>query len=326
MRRRIERNNPLQSRFNRDYGKAKGAKIMKVMKFGGTSIGDGQCILHVAQIVKQYRENERLVVVVSAMRGVTDRLYQICKNYKSGAVNDAFADLNKLYESHKQALNSFRLNGRYKRSDQELMQLFGQLIVFLTLQKEYSSWGCDYVVSYGERFSSFLLSKALQRQGVAAKYVESSQFIVTNDEFGNARVLMEETKQKVEKHLFPLLIKGIVPVVTGFFGATIDGKVAVLGRGGSDYSATILAYALDAQEVILWKEVDGVYTIDPKKGNGGRLLTELSYKEASDLAKNGAKVLHPAAMEPVISKNIVVWVKNTFKPDLPGSKIWRGSL
>lgn len=299
---------------------------MKIMKFGGTSVGTGERMLHVAHIISEYATHERIAVVVSAMAGVTDRLYDVCKKYKSGEVKAAFDELNFLYEHHLQALDSFVLNGKYQRFHQELLQLFGQLMVFLTLQREYSSWGCDYVVSYGERFSSLLLTIALQKLGVSAKYMESSQFIVTNDEFGNAKVLIAETQQKVEKHLFSLIISGTIPVVTGFFGATREGKITVLGRGGSDYSATILANALDAQEVILWKEVDGVYTTDPKNGKDARLLSELSYSQAEELARNGAKVLHPAAMEPVVVKNIVVRVKNTFKPELPGSKIWKGGI
>ena len=112
--------------------------------------------------------------------------------------------------------------------------------------------------------------------------------------------------------------------MTGFYGATKDGRIATLGRGGSDYSATILAYALDAQEVILWKEVDGIYSADPKRENGAKLIPELSYRMAAELARNGAKILHPEAMEPVISKKIVIWIKNTFQPEFIGSKIWEG--
>lgn len=301
--------------------------FMKVMKFGGTSVGSGEKMLHVADIIKKYCEGERVVVVVSAMCGITDQLYAICLQYKEGKVAAAFESLNDLYNHHLNALKEMGLKGRsWEKAQNKMMVIFGQLVVFLTLQRQYCAWGCDHVVSYGERFSSLLLTIALQKAGVVAKLMESTKLIITDNEFGNAKVFMEDTQGKVEKYLFPQLLTNTVVVIPGFFGATRDGKVAILGRGGSDYSATVLAYALDAQEVILWKEVDGVYTKDPKKGNGAKLLSELSYSQASDMARNGAKVLHPAAMEPVMAKNIVVWVKNTFRPDLPGSKIWRGAV
>jgi len=201
----------------------------------------------------------------------------------------------------------------------------GQLITYLTFNKSYDLADYDYVVSYGERLSSYLLTLALKKIGVKALSINSADILVTTNVFGNAKVLFPETEERVEKILWPLLLDGLVPVITGFYGATYDGKIATLGRGGSDYTATTLAYTLDAQEVILWKEVDGIFTSDPKKYEQAKYLPEVTYNEAIKLAKNGAKILHPEAIEPVMEKEIIVWVKNTFNPDFTGSKIWKGN-
>ena len=170
------------------------------------------------------------------------------------------------------------------------------------------------------------MSATLNKIGVAAEPVDASNIIVASSEFSNARAILADTKIKANRFLLPLFSKRIVPVVTGFFGATKRGDIVTLGRGGSDYSATILGNVLDASEVILWKEVDGVFNGDPKKDKKAMFHPELTYKEALSLAKNGAKVLHPEAMKPVQSKGIVVWVKNIFKPESLGTKIWKGAI
>lgn len=299
---------------------------MKVMKFGGTSVGSGSRILHVAKLIKKYARQESIVVVVSAMAGVTDKLISIFNKYKSNELVEAKKELLKLYHLHIRAFDEIDLNKKIcVLMRKNLDNLFGELLVNLTVRQSYKPWDYDYVISFGERFAVQLLSCALSKRNVSSKYIDSSRLIITNNEFGNSKVLMKETKVKIEEVLFPMIMDGIVPVVTGFYGSTKDGRVATLGRGGSDYSATILAYALDAQEVILWKEVDGVFSHDPKKnGNGAKFLPQLTYAEAIKLAKNGAKIIHPHALDSMASKDIVVWVKNTFKPNLTGTKIWKG--
>lgn len=300
---------------------------MKIMKFGGTSVGDGKRILHVAKIIKDCFEEDRVVVVVSAMSGVTDKLISVFQKFKEKQHSKGIIALSQLYEMHVQALNELGFkNGRYLTIQSNLRIFFGELLTFLSFKKKYTMMDYDYVVSYGERLSCLLVAGALQKLEVIAEVVDSSRLIVTSGEFGNAKAILSDTEKLASKVILPLLIRGVIPIVTGFFGATRDGKVATLGRGGSDYSATVLAYALDAQEVILWKEINGIFTSDPKNGNGAIFIPELSYEKAIELAKNGAKVLHPEAMEPVISKNIIVWVKNTFKPDFIGSKIWKENL
>ena len=298
---------------------------MKVMKFGGTSIGSGRRILHVAKIIRDYSEKDRVVIVVSAMSGVTDKLIDVFKMFQKGQHSEGLINLGQLYEKHVLALDEFGFrNGRYLMIQNNLKNLFGELLTYLSFRKNYSMMDFDHIVSYGERWSCLLVAASLQKLETMAEVVESYKLIVTSSEFGNAKVHLSDTEKKASKVILPLLIKGVIPIVTGFFGATREGKIATLGRGGSDYSATVLAYALSAQEVILWKEVNGIFTSDPKNGNGARYIPELSYEKAVKLAKAGAKVLHPEAMKPVISKKIIVWVKNTFQPEFIGSKIWEG--
>ncbi len=299
---------------------------MKVMKFGGTSVGSGTHILHVAKIIRKYAKRESIVVVVSAMCGVTDKLISIFQKYKNNDLVEAKEELLQLYHLHMKAFDEIDLKKKICLSERKnLNSLFGELLLSLTVRRNDKPWDYDYAVSFGERFAVQLLSCALSKLKVSSKYIDSSGLIITNNEFGNSKVLMKETKVKIEEVLFPMIMDGIVPVVTGFYGSTKDGRVATLGRGGSDYTATILAHALDAQEVILWKEVDGVYSHDPKKnGNGAKFFPQLTFAEAIKLAKNGAKIIHPHALDSLASKNIIVWVKNTFKPDLAGTKIWKG--
>ncbi len=296
------------------------------MKFGGTSVGSGMRILHVAKIIRKYAKRESIVVVVSAMCGVTDKLISIFDKYKSNNIVEAKEELLQLYQLHMKAFDEIDLKKKICLSERKnLNRLFGELMVDLTVKRNYKSWDKDYVISFGERFAVQLLSCALCKLNVTSQFIDSSRLIVTNNAFGNSKVLMKETRVKIEEVLFPMIMDGIVPVVTGFYGSAKDGRIATLGRGGSDYSATILAHALDAQEVILWKEVDGVYSHDPKKnGNGAKFFPQLTYAEAIKMAKNGAKIIHPHALDSIASKDIVVWVKNTFKPDFAGTKIWKG--
>jgi aspartate kinase len=232
-----------------------------------------------------------------------------------------------LYEFHMLALDDLRLfNPKYNQIKQVLSDLFGLLSVYLKANREYSPKDYDYVVSFGERFSAVLLASALNKENTLAQPVDSAKVIVTTNKFNNARALIPQSIKQAHKILRPLLERNKIPVITGFYGATEEGIVATLGRGGSDYSATILAHVLDAKQVILWKEVNGVFSEDPKINKNAQFLPELSYEEALDLARKGAKILHPEAMLPVSSKAIPVWVKNTFNPKCIGTKIWKGDL
>ncbi|MCL4339045.1 aspartate kinase [Patescibacteria group bacterium] len=298
---------------------------MKIMKFGGSSVGSAQNILRVADIIKDHSSGGHVVVVVSAMRGVTDTLIDVYNFYKDGRYADAYEGLNSLYTLHLETLAGLKLKREmYEETHEKLVGLFGRLITCLTFKRGLADCGYDYVVSFGERLSCILLSAVLQHIKVRAREVDSAELILLSNESGNYKVSLEETREMTEQLIYKLIFKGVTPVVTGFYGGTKDGKVVTLGRGGSDYTATILAYALDASEVVLWKEVDGIFTGDPKKGNNAKFIAEISYVDALDMAQKGAKVLHPQALKPVAEKEITVWVKNTFRPEFAGTKIWKG--
>jgi aspartate kinase len=179
----------------------------------------------------------------------------------------------------------------------------------------------DEAVATGEKLSAGIVAALLECRGVPAAAVNGSEVIVTDAAFGNASPILDQTRARAEKVLGPHIAANTVPVVTGFNGATADGRPTTLGRGGSDFSASILAAVLDAEELWIWTDVDGIMTADPRVVADAAVLEEVSYNEAAELAYNGAKVLHPRTLAPLIEKQIPVWSKNSFRPELPGTKI-----
>jgi aspartate kinase len=179
----------------------------------------------------------------------------------------------------------------------------------------------DEAVAAGERLSAALMAACLQRRGVDAMAVNGWDVIVTDAVFGNASPLLPQTREKASALLLPALEQRRLPVVTGFNGATLDGRPTTLGRGGSDFSASILASVLDASELWIWSDVDGILSADPRLVPDARVLEEITYREAAELAYNGAKVLHPRTLAPLMEKGIPVWSRNSFNPSFPGTKI-----
>ena len=179
----------------------------------------------------------------------------------------------------------------------------------------------DIISSLGERLCAPMFAAALGQLGKNSKSVEATELIVTDSYHGGAEPRADETGQKCTAQLVPLLAAGEIPIVTGFIGAAQDGKLTTLGRGGSDYSATILGAALNADEIIIWTDVEGVLTADPRLVPDARTIPEISYREAAELAYFGAKVLHPKTLRPVLPKSIPVWIRNSFAPEKPGTKI-----
>jgi len=179
----------------------------------------------------------------------------------------------------------------------------------------------DEAIAIGERLSALLVSEHLRSIGVAAEAVNAAGVIVTDAVFNNASPVMEATNEKAQGRLVPKLKDGITPIVTGFNGATADGRPTTLGRGGSDFSASILAAALEASELWIWTDVDGIMTADPRLVPDARILDEITYSEAAELAYAGAKVLHPRTLAPLVERGIPVWSKNSFAPEKPGTRI-----
>jgi aspartate kinase len=188
---------------------------------------------------------------------------------------------------------------------------------------EVTARGLDTIVSLGERMNARVVAATFRTHNLDSQAVDATELIITDDAFQNAMPLMNETRHQLERRLVPLLDEGVIPVVTGFIGATVDEITTTLGRGGSDYTAAILGDCLDADEVWTWTDVDGVMTADPRVVSEARVIPEVSFNEISELAYFGAKVLHPKTIRPVLERDIPLWVKNTFNPSYAGTRISR---
>ena len=297
---------------------------MIVMKFGGTSVGDAECIRNAAKLVRDAAETHGpVVVVVSAMSGVTNMLIDAAFDAARGEGDAWLTAKDELLERHRNAV--LEVASDVKRGIVVLEQIEHLLDNFTNLCKsiavlgELTPRGLDVVSSFGERMSVGIVAEALRKEGVRAEAIESTELVITDHSFGNASPRMDLTRQKCRERLLPLLDKGIVPVVTGFIGATEEGVITTLGRGGSDYSAAILARCLDATDLWIWTDVDGVMTADPRVVPDARTLPRISYAEASELSYFGAKVLHPKTMRPAIEGGIPVRILNSFNPAHPGT-------
>jgi len=298
---------------------------LQVMKFGGTSVGDASCITRTAKIIARAAKENLCVVVVSAMSGVTNRLIEAAKTAQAGNAAEAEAIMDALRQQHETALSSLlpdeQKRARLRERMEQVLAEGRRLCEGTALLRELTPRTLDAISSLGERLSAPLVAAAVHELGVCSEAIEATELVVTDAFHGGAEPQMELTREKSQARLRPLLEKGIVPIVTGFIGATCEGQLTTLGRGGSDYSATILGAALDADEVIIWTDVDGVLTADPRLVPEARTIPVISYREAAELAYFGAKVLHPKTLNPVIQAAIPVWIRNSFTPEKPGTKI-----
>ena len=300
-------------------------KKLRVMKFGGTSVGDAGCIARVAKILKDAAKEGPVVAVVSAMGGVTNRLIEAAKCAEAGDAEHAHRIFEALRKQQDTALAAL-IRDDEKRNwlSASLAKTFAegeQLCKGTALLHELTPRTLDTISSLGERLSAPMVAGALQELGVPSEAVEATELIITDSYHGGADPIRERTRERSQARLKPLLERGIVPVATGFIGATESGVLTTLGRGGSDYSATILGAALDADEIIIWTDVDGVLTADPRLVKEARTIPEISYREATELAYFGAKVLHPKTLRAVEQAGIPVWIRNSFAPERTGTKI-----
>lgn len=296
-------------------------------KFGGSSLLGAERILHAAGLVRPVAQLMQVVVVVSAMKGVTDRLLSVAQALADNDKQRAKADAEAILRLHLDALRELALDGdEQDRVARDLQSLGRDLLHEIPAHNAGAAANAaaelfDRLASYGERFSARLFAAALERSGVAAVPVSSSEFVLTCDTFRDAKPYLEQTKQRGREVLLPLLADGIVPVVTGFIGATPDGRITTLGRNSSDFSGAIIAHVVDADELVIWTDVDGIYTANPNESAQARLLHDLSYEDAHALAASGAKVLHPHVLPLAAETEMTVWVRNTFKPHVRGTRI-----
>ncbi|HEC21330.1 MAG TPA: aspartate kinase [Chloroflexi bacterium] len=295
------------------------------MKFGGTSVGDADAITQVTEIVRQARAEtaEQVAVVVSAMSGVTDLLQSGVLCAAAGDATCHHEAARDLRERHEEAARRLLGDERdpFMEEINHLIEEYTRFCDSVRVLGEATPRALDYTMGLGERMSVRLVAAAMRQRGLEAQAVDATGVIVTDDRFQNAAPLLEETQASVDRVLVPMLERGIVPVVTGFIGATKEGISTTLGRGGSDYSAALLGVCLRSDEVWIWTDVDGVMSADPRIVPEARTIEVLSQREVSELAYFGAKVLHPKTIRPVLEAGIPLRVKNTFNPDHPGTLI-----
>ena len=299
-------------------------KDLLVMKFGGTSVGSAERMRAAARLSAGHKRQRPVAIVVSAMSGITDLLIETTKHAEAGDAAGRDANIRKIEERHAQACRELLPAAKQKpvlAGIRELVAEFDRISHGMLMLGDRPPRSVDEAIAIGERLSALMIAAFLNSAGTKAEAVNAADVIVTDAVFGSASPLMEQTTMKARKLLWPLIRRGVLPVVTGFNGATADGRPTTLGRGGSDFSASILAAALGARELWIWTDVDGIMTADPRLVPDARVLDEVTYREAAELAYNGAKVLHPRTLAPLVARHIPVWSKNSFAPEKPGTKI-----
>lgn len=294
---------------------------MKILKFGGTSVGDSRSIRNVLDIVSSYHEkNVAVAVVVSAMSGVTNKLIETGR--KASGTDESFRTLLKeIEEKHYQAIRDLIEAKRQSHVFAKVKYMFNELDDLLHgvfLLKELSLRTLDLVQSFGERLSAYVLSECLQQQGIEAEYLDSRTLVKTDKSFGRAKVNFKITNENIVNYFSH---RKSLQVITGFIGSTGQDETTTLGRGGSDYSASIFGAALDADEIEIWSDVDGVMTADPKSVKAAFSLSSISYSEAMEMSHFGAKVIYPPTLQPAFSANIPIRIRNTFNPSFEGTLI-----
>jgi aspartate kinase len=298
-----------------------------VMKFGGTSVATGENIRHAANLVAKYaKQGYSLIVVVSALNGTTDKLLEAAEKAQKGNEEHVRKFKQELLKRHLTAAAKAIENTHVRREiEQIIKKIINELEKVLTgisYVGEVTPKSKDYVLSFGERLSAPIVWGALRDLKLETQcFTGKEAGIVTDSNFGEASPLMNVTMHQLRERIEPLLEKHVIPVVTGYTAATQDGVVTTFGRGGSDYTATLIGAALAAEEVWIWTDVDGIMTADPKIIPSAKMLPELSYQEAAEMAIFGAKAMHPRALEPLIKENVPARIRNVFNPENPGTLI-----
>jgi aspartate kinase len=299
---------------------------MRILKFGAIAVSDAARLRDLVAIVRAaHQDDTALVVVCTALPGMTDMLLRAARGAAHGdeaAIEVARRDL---WSRHR-ALAERLVHDEWEREAlyrewAELLKLFDRVTRAIATLGEPSPRGSDAVASLGERFVAHLVAVALRQGGTPARVVDAAELIVTDDHFGAARPFPQESAERLRERLLPMGQAGIIPVVTGYIGATRGGVVTTLGRGGGDYTAALIGAALGADEVTLWTDVSGILTADPKIVPGARTLATLSYAEAAEIAALGPEVLHPRAIGPVAARGIPLRIRSVLRPDDPGTRI-----
>lgn len=298
---------------------------MIVIKFGGTSVGSIDRLKTAISIVEDRRER-RPIVVVSALSGVTNQLVEAAELATGGDLTRALEILGQIRERHESVAHELVMQ-KSDYLDAFLRQLgrhIDQISTILhshALLREVTPRAHDKIVAIGEKLSSVLFAYTMRLRMLPGVHVDSEDVVVTDEQFGEASPLMDETRDAAQRILRPEIERGLIPVLGGFIGRSASGATTTLGRGGSDYSASILGAAVEAEEIQIWTDVDGMLTSDPRIVPTAQIIPLLSYDEAAELAYFGAKVLHPRTIVPAVDRSIPVRVLNTHNPSSPGTLI-----
>lgn len=292
---------------------------MRVLKFGGTSVGSTKNIQKVIKIVAQSSESDRCLVVVSAFSGITNKL--LTAGSLAAAKKDDYRDIFKqVSETHtafaKELTNS---NPEILATVSKLMSDLEALLQGIFLINELSPMTLDKLASFGERTSAIIITEAFKTEGIPASYKDSRELIITNEQYTKAAVLYDKTNQNIQEHFNHSDAQ--VTIFPGFISSSEQGQITTLGRGGSDYTAAILAAALDVKALEIWTDVSGMYSANPKLVKQAKPIKNISYHEAMELSHFGAKVLYPPTIAPVMQKDIPLYIKNTMEPEAYGTKI-----
>jgi aspartate kinase len=299
---------------------------MVVQKFGGTSVADPAAIRRLIEIVRaaRARDGRGPAVVVSAMSGVTDALLAVAAAAGSSRQDEALTRVEQLQQRHLAAVADLIRGGEQAAVTQHVAEAFDQLAAIvraLAVLREVSPRTLDVVAAMGELLNSRIVAAALTEAGIPAEWIDARRAIVTNDDHTRAAPLMRETTAAMRAAVVPALDAGRVPVLGGFVGATAEGHTTTLGRGGSDYSGALVGAGVDAAEIQIWTDVDGMLTADPRVIAAPRLVPKLSFAEAAELAYFGAKVLHPSTILPAVERDIPVRILNSMRPEGAGTLI-----
>ncbi len=295
---------------------------MLVMKFGGTSVGNAEAMQRVAEIVRS-RAERRPVVVASATAKTTDELVTLARSASERDREKTDALIDWLMEKHLAIVADLGLEGdsdlhaRIRSVGEELRRVTSAIWGHADAERE----RLDDCLSWGEYLSCNILAAWLRSRGLRAEWVDSRRIFLTDSRFGKARPIMAESSRRAQEIIGPLLEAGTIPVMQGFIGADTQGRTTTFGRGGSDYSATLIGALLAADVVEIWTDVDGVMTANPKMVENVRRIRRLTFDEAAELAYFGAKVLHPSTILPAMERGISVQVLNSMRPQLPGTEI-----
>src|SRR6266581_5050956 len=295
------------------------------MKFGGSSLANAARIKNAARIIRRFSQENRIVVVASAMDDTTDRLAEIGDLARKGGNARARKILSNIQTLHTKTARATSSQKTTKELLNLIDRLRGELektVEGISHLRELTPRSRDYLLSFGERLSTPILAAAIRGLGLRTRALTGGEAGITSDErFGEANPLLELSYHEIRRRLDPMLARKEVPVVAGFIAETVDGSITTLGRGGSDYTASLLGAALGTDEIWIWTDVDGLMTADPRIVKGARVLSKISFGEALELSYFGAKMMHPRALQPAAQRKIPVRIKNSWRPDYDGTLV-----